>query len=47
MNIDTSNANENMDMPAHFKTYRAFMTFAKFGIATVVTILILLAIFLV
>jgi len=47
MNLDTTDSNENMDMPAHLKTYGNFMRFVKYGIATVATILILMAIFLV
>jgi hypothetical protein len=46
MNIDQADANENMDMPAHVKTYQNFMTFMKFGIGTVVIVLICMAIFL-
>ena len=46
MNIDQADANENMDMPAHVKTYESFMGFVKFGIGAVVTLLILMAIFL-
>ncbi len=47
MNIDQTGANENMDMAAHVKTYKNFMSFAKFGIAFVVSILALLLIFVV
>ncbi|MBI4724799.1 MAG: aa3-type cytochrome c oxidase subunit IV [Rhodomicrobium sp.] len=46
MNIDMTAANENMDMPAHVKTYRNFMTLVKYSIATVVIILIAMAFFL-
>jgi hypothetical protein len=46
MNIDQADANENMDMPAHIKTYESFMGFVKFGIGCVVILIILMAIFL-
>jgi hypothetical protein len=46
MNIDQAEANGNMDMPAHVKTYRNFVTFVKFSIATVAIVLIGMAIFL-
>ncbi len=46
MNIDQADANENMDMPAHVKTYKNFMTFMKFGIGAIVVVLIGMAIFL-
>jgi hypothetical protein len=38
---------EGMDYPAHEKTYHNFVTLLKSGIAVVVVILILMAIFLV
>ncbi len=46
MKIDMTDANENMDMPAHVKTYQTFMSFTKFGIASVVIILVGMAYFL-
>lgn len=46
MNIDQADANENMDMPAHVKTYQSFMSFVKFGIAFVVILMIMMALFL-
>jgi hypothetical protein len=46
MNIDMADANENMDMPAHVQTYRNFSVFVKYGIGTVVILLIGMAIFL-
>jgi hypothetical protein len=45
MNIDDSNANPAMDMPAHIKTYRSFVRFVQFGVLAVVIILVLLAVF--
>ncbi len=47
MKIDQAEANKNMDMPAHVRTYEGFMTFVKWGVATVVIILIAMAYFLV
>jgi len=46
MNIDMAEANENMDMPAHVRTYRNFSSFVKYGIGAVVILLIGMAIFL-
>ena len=46
MNIDLAEANENMDMEAHVRTYRNFGTFVKYGIGSTVILLILMAIFL-
>jgi hypothetical protein len=46
MDIDFAEANESMDMPAHVKTYRHFISFMKFGIVFVAIILIGMAIFL-
>jgi hypothetical protein len=46
MNVDLAEANENMDMPAHVRTYRNFNAFVKYGIATVALVLIGMAIFL-
>jgi hypothetical protein len=46
MNIDLSDANENMDMAAHVKTYENFGIFVKVSIATVAIVLIGMAIFL-
>lgn len=47
MKIDPSDANENMDMPAHARTYNNFMTASKFVAAFVVFILLILFFFLV
>lgn len=38
---------DGMDYPAHEATYEGFLNLVKFGTATVVLILILMAIFLV
>ena len=46
MNIDQTEANEHMDMPAHVKTYQTFNAFVKYGILTVVIILVGMAYFL-
>jgi hypothetical protein len=46
MNIEMADANENMDMPAHVRTYRNFGTFAKYAIGAIVFVLIGMAIFL-
>jgi hypothetical protein len=46
MNLDLTEANENMDMPAHVRTYANFMTFVKYGIGAVAIIVIGMAIFL-
>jgi Bacterial aa3 type cytochrome c oxidase subunit IV len=46
VNIDQTNANENMDMPAHLKTYENFVTFVKFAVGTVAIVLIGMAILL-
>jgi hypothetical protein len=46
MNIDMADANENMDMPAHLRTYHNFNSFVKYSIAAVVLLLIGMAIFL-
>jgi len=40
-------AAEGMDYPAHEKMYHSFVTLVKTGIAVVVVILVLMAIFLV
>ncbi len=47
MKIDQTEANKNMDMPAHVRTYENFVIFVKWGIATVAIILIAMAYFLV
>jgi hypothetical protein len=47
VNVDQSEANKNMDMPAHVRTYENFMTFTKWSIAFIAIILIAMAIFLV
>jgi len=46
MNIDLADANENMDMEAHIRTYRNFSTFVKYSIGTIAILLIGMAIFL-
>jgi hypothetical protein len=46
MNIDFAEANENMDMAAHVRTYENFGIFVKVSIASVAIILIGMAIFL-
>jgi hypothetical protein len=46
MNIDQADANENMDMPTHVKTYNNFMSFLKYAIGTIALVLIGMAIFL-
>jgi hypothetical protein len=46
MNIDMADANENMDMPAHVRTYQNFGTFVKYAIGVVAVLLIGMAIFL-
>lgn len=46
MKIDLTNANENMDMQAHVKTYTSFMTFVKFAVLIIALILIGMAVFL-
>ena len=44
--IDMTTANDNMDMAAHIRTYRNFVSFVKYGIAAIVVLLIGMAIFL-
>jgi hypothetical protein len=46
MNIDLTDANENMDMGAHVRTYENFGLFVKVSIASVAIVLIGMAIFL-
>ncbi len=46
MQIDMIDANENMDMPAHERTYRTFVSFAKYSVAFIALLLIAMAIFL-
>jgi len=46
MQIDMTDANENMDMPAHERTYRTFVSFAKYSVAFIALLLIAMAIFL-
>jgi hypothetical protein len=46
MNIDLTGANENMDMAAHVRSYTNFGLFVKVSIASVVIILVGMAIFL-
>ena len=46
MNIDLIDANGNMDMNAHVRTYENFGIFVKVSIAAIAIILIGMAIFL-
>jgi hypothetical protein len=46
MKIDLTDANENMDMAAHVKTYENFGLFVKVSIASVAIVLTGMAIFL-
>jgi Bacterial aa3 type cytochrome c oxidase subunit IV len=46
MQIDMTDANENMDMPAHEKTYGNFVSFVKYSVAFIALLLIAMAIFL-
>jgi hypothetical protein len=46
MNIDLTDANQNMDMGAHVRTYENFGLFVKVSIASVAIMLIGMAIFL-
>ena len=46
MNIDLADANKNMDMDAHVRTYQNFGIFVKVSLASVAIILIGMAIFL-
>jgi len=46
MHIDLADANENMDMAAHVRTYRNFATLVKYSIAAAAFLLICMAIFL-
>ncbi len=46
MHIDFAEANENMDMPAHVKTYHHFISFVKYAIAAIAILLIAMAVFL-
>jgi hypothetical protein len=46
MNIDMAAANENMDMPAHVRTYKNFGTFVKYTIGAIVILLTGMAILL-
>jgi hypothetical protein len=46
MNVDLTDANENMDMAAHVRTYENFGIFVKVSIACIAIVLIGMAIFL-
>jgi hypothetical protein len=46
MQVDLTEANENMDMPAHARTYHHFTQFVKYSIGAVAIVLIGMAIFL-
>lgn len=46
MHIDLTDANENMDMADHVRTYRKFANLVKYSAAAVLVLLICLAIFL-
>ncbi len=46
MNIDLADADENMDMAAHVRTYRKFANLVKYSIGSAVLLLICMAIFL-
>ena len=46
MNIDLADANKNMDMDAHVRTYQNFGIFVKVSLASVAIILIGMAVFL-
>ena len=46
MNIDLADANKNMDMGAHVRTYENFGIFVKVSIAAVAIVMIGMAIFL-
>jgi hypothetical protein len=47
MTVDVSEGNENMDYAQHQQTYGLFISLVKYGIVSVVVILILMAMFLV
>ena len=47
MTVDTSDGNENMDYPAHQRTYDLFTGLVKWGTISVVVTLFLMWIFLV
>jgi hypothetical protein len=46
MTVDMSDGNKNMDYPQHQQTYDLFIGLVKYGTASVVITLILMAIFL-
>jgi Bacterial aa3 type cytochrome c oxidase subunit IV len=46
MNIDLTEANENMDMAAHVRTFHNFGNFIKYTIAVLAVLLAGMAIFL-
>jgi Bacterial aa3 type cytochrome c oxidase subunit IV len=46
MTVDVSEGNENMDYAQHQQTYELFISLVKYGIASVVVILVLMAMFL-
>jgi hypothetical protein len=47
MSVDMSEGNKNMDYPQHQQTYDLFIGLFKYGTATVVVIMVLMALFLV
>ena len=47
MSVDTSQGNENMDYGAHEQSYHLFITLLQYSVATIVVILLGMAIFLV
>lgn len=46
MTVDTSQGNENMDYAQHQQTYSMFIGLVKYGTASVIAILVLMAMFL-
>ena len=47
MSVDTSQGNENMDYAAHEQTYNLFISLVKWSAASIIVILIGMALFLV